>query len=175
VTRAALLLLALAGCRTRVGGEERDWYAIAGPSALPQIGVSAGVGRIVSRTDLSDWAIEAEGTFQFIDDSDFVDDGHGGTGDYWQARLGVKRFLSPGHKRSAFFGAGFVAIKAEGDGSEPLILEPAGNYWGAYGQGGFLLQLSPRWSAGPDMRFFIVGGHGVQFVPQFTWQFLFRF
>lgn len=172
---AALLLLLLVGCRSRIAHEERDWYAIAGVSALPQVGVSAGAGFVFDRTELSDWAVEAEGTYQFLDDTDFVDDNLGGAGDVWQARVGVKRFLSPGHERTFFFGAGGAWIRGTGSVGEALILEPAGDYYGGYGQVGFLTRLSDRWSGGPDFRLFIVGGHGVEVVPQFTWQFVFRF
>jgi len=170
-----LLLVVAAGCRTRIGEDRYDGYAIAGPSAFPEVGFAAGAGYIVKRTEYSDWAVEAEGTYQFLDDTDFVDDGLGASGDVWQARLGVKRFLSPGHKRTFFFGAGFAWIRGTGDRGEALILEPAGDYYGAYGQAGFLTRLSDRWSAGPDFRLLVVGGHGVEFVPQFTWQFVFRF
>lgn len=171
----ALLLLLLVGCRSRIPHDERDWYAIAGPAAIPEVGVAAGAGYVFSRTERSDWAVEAEGAYLFLDDTDFVDDGLGDSGETWQMRVGVKRFLSPGHERTFFFGAGAAWVRGTGSGGEALILEPAGDYYGGYGQAGFLTRLSDRWSAGPDFRLFIVGGHGVTVVPQFTWQFVFRF
>jgi hypothetical protein len=170
-----LVLVLFGGCHSRIPHDEQDWYAIGGPAAIPGVGVAAGIGRVFDRTEYSDWAIEAEGTYQFLDDTDFLDDGRGGSGDTYIVRLGVKRFLSPGHEHAFFLGGGVAWVRGTGDAGEALILEPPGDYYGVYGQVGFLTRLSPRWSAGPDFRLFIVGGHGVQFVPELTWQFVFRF
>jgi len=169
-----MLLVVMGGCRTRAPADEA--YAFGGPAVLPSVGLSAGTGAVFRRSETANWAVEAEYVYQFLDDKDFLDDGRPSAGDVHQVRAGFRRFSNPGRRRSFAWGGGFVFLQAAGGAkAEPLILEPAGDYYGVYGQVGFLTRLSPRWSVGPEFRLLVVGGHGVQVVPQFMWQFVMRY
>ena len=177
--RMALLLLACAmpACRTRLsGGAPRDWYAGGGFSAVPQVGLTGGFGKVVKRTQTSDWAAELYAAFQFLDDKDFADDERPGADDVTQIRAGLKHIFSPGHKRHLTIRYGAVWFRA--DGEHPLIIEGPGDYTGAYLAIGFETDLSARWTLGPEFALLLVDGsgdNGFEAVPQFTWHLIYSF
>ena len=175
--RAALLLCLLAtACRSRIPSDNvRNAFVSAGLSALPQVGVALGGGWRVATRESYDLFIEAEGTVQFLDDTDFNDDGFGGPGTFTQARLGLKHALSPGHKRHVTVRYGVLWFRARGG---VTIIDAPGDYVGAYVGLGFETELSERWTMGPEIRILLVNGTGSQgfeVVPQFAWHLIFRF
>ena len=175
--RAALLLCLLAtGCRSRLRQEHaRDAYVSAGLSALPQVGASVGAGWRAATPESYDLYVEAEGAVQFLDDTDFNDDGFGGSGTFTQASLGLKHALSPGHKRHVTVRYGVVWFRAP---TTPTILDAPGDYVGCYVGLGFETELSERWTMGPEIRVLAVygtGSQGFDVVPQFVWRLIFKF
>ena len=175
--RTALLLCLLAtGCRSRLRQEHaRKAFFGAGLSALPQVGAAVEAGWRVAARESYDLFVELEGTVQFLDDTDFNDDGLGGPGTFSQARLGLKHTFSPGHKRHLTVRYGAVWFRARGG---VTILDLPGDYIGAYLGLGFETDLSERWTMGPEIRILLVEGtdsQGFDVVPQFGWHLIFRF
>lgn len=175
---AILLLLmgTLCACSTLAKGE-RDISVNVGPSILPNIGVTTGVGQIFMRNEERDvsYTFEIQATFQPWDDEDIHDDGFPGAGNFTQFQLGVKRAWPMAEKRHWTSRAGAVWFRAEG---EPNIVQLPGDYVGVYIGFGFERRLGEHLTLGPDLSLLVVTleqSHDVDFVPQlayrFTWSF----
>jgi len=175
----ALLVLAglVAGCRTRIPSTApRDTYAGVAFSALPQVGLEAGGGKIIARPARYDLAAEGAVAFQFIDDTDLADDGRPGPGSFTQLRGGLKHTFSPGGRRHLTARYGLVWFRATG--ANPLIIDDPGDYLGIYAGVGFETDLTPTLTMGPEIRLLIVDGldgQGVQAFPQFAWNLFWNF
>jgi hypothetical protein len=174
---AALLTAALlfAGCRSRVAGYERDWYAGGSFTAVPGVGLALEGGKVVARPDTFDLAVEAQIVRHFLDDKDFADDGEADHGRMTAVRLGLKHSTSPGAKRHATFRYGAQFYRATG---VPGIVDRPGDYVGAYAGIGFETELSRNWTMGPEISVAVLRGEGdigVEVVPTFFWHFVFDF
>ena len=175
VSIAALLLAAcLAGCRSSQSRTD-DLFVDGGLSFLPQVGVAAGVGMVVRRSESADYALEVEGTYQFIDDQDLIDDGNPEQGPWYQVRLGVKQVFAPQSRRHFVLRYGIVWFEQTGITG---IIDRPGNYGGGYVGIGFETDISSRVSVGPELRFIAANGEGDigwVFVPQLALHVTFRF
>ena len=65
----------LAACSSPSSGE-RGLSVNVGFSALPNIGVTAGVGQVFRETPTASYSFELQATFQPLDDEDIHDDGN---------------------------------------------------------------------------------------------------
>jgi len=140
----ALLLCLLAGaCRSQAIKDDdvadRKFYVSAGLSALPQVGVGVGGGGRVSARENYDLYLEGEGVVQFLNDTDFNDDGFGGPGNFYQVSFGLKHSFSPKSKRHLTVRYGGVWFQATGG---QTILQQPGDYVGGYLGIGFETDLS---------------------------------
>ena len=146
-----------------------------GFSALPNLGVTAGVGQTFLRTERFEYVLELQGTLQPWDDEDLHDDGNPPAGDLTQFQLGVKRAGPWGVRRTWTGRAGAVWFRAEG---EPNIVQEPGDYLGVYVGAGFETRLTPHLSVGPDFVLMLVSlerSGEVDLVPQFRWTFTWAF
>jgi len=167
----------VAGCCTRIPSTApRDTYVGFAFSALPQVGLEAGGGKVLARPARYDLSAEVAGAFQFIDDTDLANDGNPGPGSYTQLRAGLKHTFAPGHRRHLTARYGLVWFRATGQ--FPLIIDSPGDYLGVYAGIGFETDLTPRLTMGPEIRLLIVDGldsQGVQAFPQFAWNLFWNF
>lgn len=176
--RPLLLILALAcagGCRTRIAGHPRDWYAGGAFSAIPGVGFAGGGGKVFAQREKHDWAAEAQVVHHPFDDKDLADDGFATHGRMTAVRAGFKHRFSPGHKRGATARYGVQFYRATGT---PGIVDRPGDYFGAYAGIGFETELSRRWSMGPEFSIAILEGEGaigVEVVPTFFWHLIYNF
>jgi hypothetical protein len=165
-------LLLLPACQSRVQDYARDWYLGGSFSAIPAVGLAVEGGKVIARPDTFDWAVEAQGVWQFLDDKDLADDGHASHGEMQAARLGFKHSTSPGAKRHWTLRYGFEYYHASGS---PGIVDRPGDYYGAYVGFGFETELSKRWTMGPELSAAFVGGEGTAVVPTFFWHLVYNF
>ena len=150
-------------------------HVSAGLSAIPQVGVGVGGGWRVTAREKYDLFLEAEGVVQFLNDTDFADDGFGAPGTFYQASFGLKRSYTPASKRHVILRYGVVWLDAP---NAPTVLDAPGNYVGGYLGYGFETDLSERWTMGPEIRVLGVygtGSQGFDVVPQLAWRFIFKF
>jgi len=174
-----LLLLAAVvlpvGCKSRVPGYPRDWYAGVSFSAIPGVGLAAHGGKVLARPETHDWSAEAMLIRHFLDDEDLADDGNKATGRMTAVRAGFKHATNPGHKIRATYRYGFMFYRATGT---PGIVDFPGNYYGAYGSVGFETELSRRWTMGPEFSLAFLEGEGrpgFEIVPTFFWHLIYNF
>lgn len=131
----------------------RNKYVGFSGSLLPNVGIGIGGGFIVKRAPGVQYAVELQGTYQFLDDEDFADDGNPAAGDWYQIRAGMKIISTPKFRRHLTGRFGAVWLRAEG---EPNILQDPGDYWGIYGGIGFETDLTPQISVGPELQVMLV-------------------
>jgi hypothetical protein len=175
-----LLLLAAVvlpfGCKSRVPGYPRNWYAGVSFSAIPGVGLAAHGGKVLARPDTFDWSGEAMIIRHFLDDRDLADDGHAASsGRMTAVRAGFKHSTNPGRKVHATYRYGFMFYRASGI---PGIVEAPGDYFGAYGGVGFETELSRRWTMGPEFSVAFLEGEGslgFEVVPSFYWHLIHNF
>lgn len=162
--RTALLLVAtLAACRAPP-------YVGPAFSALPLVGFEVDAG-LQLRESL---ALEAGGTLQFLDDTDFVDDGFAEPGDFVQLHAGLKHRFRGRQGRRRTLRYGLAWLRADG---EPLIIDRSGRYLGLYAGGGFETDVG-SWTVGPEFRVHCawgLEGQGFEALPQIVWHFVRRF
>ncbi|MHC4549318.1 MAG: hypothetical protein ACYTEZ_11140 [Planctomycetota bacterium] len=171
----ALHALVFTGCRSRVPGYPRNWYAGASFSAIPGVGLAAGGGKVVVRAKQHDWAAEAQIVRHFLDDKDLADDGFGDHGRMTAVRAGFKHSTNPGRTRHVTFRYGFMFYRATG---APGIVEAPGDYFGLYAGVGFETELSRRWTMGPELSLAVLEGEGslsTEVVPTFHWHLFYNF
>ncbi len=171
-----LLLLAAVvlpvGCKSRVPGYPRDWYGGVSFSAIPGVGLAAHGGKVLLRPETYDWSGEAMIIRHFLDDTDFADDGFGGSGRMTAVRAGFKHSTNPGHKIRATYRYGFMFYRATG---VPGIVDFPGDYYGAYASAGFETELSRHWTMGPEFSLAFLEGPEFQIVPTFYWHLIYNF
>lgn len=131
----------------------RKTYLDATASFLPNVGVGIGVGHVFHRSGVQDWAFELAGTYQFLDDETFADDGNPEAGDWYQLRFGLKTSSSPRSRRHFTKRVGVVWLDASG---EPNLLQEPGSYYGLYGGLGFETDVSPSLTVGPEISLMVV-------------------
>ncbi len=148
----------------------RSTYATGSLSLLPNIGLGLAAGKVLSRSSTATWSAEVGGTWQFLDDEDFADDGNPGAGDWYQIRAGAKTSFNPSGRRHLTLRYGALWLQANG---EPNILQRPGNYAGLYASVGFETDLTSRISAGPEIVVMAVTRDSefrVRSVPQFNYR-----
>lgn len=149
----------------------RSTYIDTSASFLPNVGLGLGGGVVVSRTSSATTSLELLGTWQFLDDEDFIDDGNPAAGDWYQLRLGAKMSFQPKSRRHLTLRAGGIWLQANG---EPNILDVPGDYYGVYGGVGFETDVTPCLTVGPELSLLLVtrdSDFSVEPVPQFNWHF----
>ena len=175
ISAVAVALILAAGCRSRVPGYDRDWYAGGSFTAVPGVGLAAGGGKVIAHRDTYDWAVEGQIVRHFLDDKDIADDGQAAHGRMTAVRIGMKHSVSPGSKRHATFRYGAQFYRATGT---PGIVDKPGDYFGAYASFGFETELSERWTMGPEFSVALLEGEGSigwEVVPTFFWHLWFNF
>jgi hypothetical protein len=147
----------------------RSTYIDTSLSFLPNFGGGLGGGMVVNRSANATTSLEILGTWQFLDDEDFVDDGNPKAGDWYQLRVGGKMSFAPKSRRHLTLRAGALWLQANG---EPNILDIPGDYYGIYGSVGFETDVTPCVSIGPELSLLLVtrdSDFSVEPVPQFNW------
>jgi hypothetical protein len=170
-----LLGLAVPGCRSRVAGPERGWYAGGAFSAIPGVGLAAGGGKVLGGAGTYDWAAEAQIVRHFLDDKDLADDENADHGRMTAVRAGFKHTFAPGSKRHLTVRYGFQFYRATG---VPGIVEDPGDYYGFYAGVGFETDLDEHWTMGPEISLAVMEGEGplqTEVVPTFFWHLLRNF
>ncbi|MDJ0523368.1 MAG: hypothetical protein QNJ90_14955 [Planctomycetota bacterium] len=147
----------------------RTTYVDTSLSFLPNVGAGLGGGMVISRTPQVQTSLEILGTWQFLDDEDFVDDGNPAAGDWYQIRAGAKWSFAPKSRRHLTLRAGAMWLQANG---EPNILNDPGDWFGIYGGIGFETDVTPCLTVGPELSLFLVTREeefSVEPVPQLNW------
>ncbi|MDF1700475.1 MAG: hypothetical protein P1V36_04885 [Planctomycetota bacterium] len=142
-------------------------------SFLPNLGLGFGGGHVIARRADAEFALEFHGTWQFVDDEAFADDGNPEAGDWYQVRAGLKIISNPKQRRHLTGRFGGVWLEANG---EPNILERPGTYWGVYGAIGFETDITSRITVGPELSLMLVtpdDDFDPEPVPQFNWHLIY--
>jgi hypothetical protein len=140
----------------------RDWYVTGQASFIPNVGLGLGAGRVIAQSGFQTLSAEAIGTWQFIDDETFIDDGNPAAGDLYQLRAGFKGVFSPDKRRHWVVRAGGVWFEA---GGEPNIVDVPGSYYGVYGSAGIETDVSSCLTMGPEVALLLVTPEG-EFSPE---------
>ncbi len=147
----------------------RKHYVVGSASFMPNVGLGIGGGRVLRQSSVQTLSAEVLGTWQFLDDEAFIDDGNPPAGDFFQVRVGLKSSLAPRARRHVVFRTGAVWFQASG---EPNIVDEPGDYYGLYGSVGFETDISPCLTLGPELALMAVtptSEFSVEPVPQLNW------
>ncbi len=139
-------------------------------SLLPNVGVKAFGDLVIGGSCAAPTSIEIGGTWQFLDDKSFADDGNPEADDWLQFDAGVRFTRAVACARRSVLRFGATVVRAEG---VPNIVQEEGTYFGGYVGVGFETDLSDEISIGPELTVHAVTKdgsftHGI--VPQFTWR-----
>lgn len=150
--------------------EVGDVYGMFGGSVLPNGGFYAGAGQVIASNSCAVWSVELIGTYQFIDEKTFVDDGNRPAGDWLEFQAGVAVRTHPEARRHAVFRGGAFFFHADG---EPNLIDVNGDWAGVYVGAGFETDFSDNLSVGPAITLLagvpIDGGQDYSLVPQLSW------
>ena len=140
-------------------------------SFLPNLGFELGMERVIRRSSTSILSAEVRIMNQFLDDKAIVDDGDPEAGPWYQVRAGLARASSPDEDRRVTTAFGAVWLRAEGD---PNWIQEPGDYAGLYAAVGFVADLTPTISMGPEATLMGVT-HTDRFalvrpIPQVNWR-----
>lgn len=169
-----LLILAVAflstACRTRIQ-RERPYEAAGtvGLSAVPSVGGSISLDQKFDESDFFNWAFELRGVFQGGAASS-MQQGH-----FFEAEMGVRQTLSPGHPEHLYFRYGVTWLRATGD---PNLISAPGDYFGGYAGAGYEWELNDQLSIGPEFDCILVNGEGslgTEFLPRAAFNVRFKF
>ena len=165
----AVILVLSVGCLNGTGS--RPVLVGGGPSALPNLGLSAHASVSVHEGRRIDTWLEVEVTRQFLDDSDFADDGNPSAGDWDQLRVGGRYDLAAGEDRWWMARTGLTWFHARG---KPNIVDQSGHYLGLYLELGFETAVTKSIRVGPGLAVLGVWDEddGRELVPQLTWRIL---
>ena len=145
-------------------------------SVLPNIGLSVLVADTFSESPERTWSWEVQGTGQWFDDEDLLDDGATAAGPVRQLRAGVKANLAPGELRQWIARVGALWIHVQG---VPNMLDLPGHHLGAYASFGMQTRLSDRLSVGPEVAVQLVrrteSPARWEPIPQFLYHFIWTF
>ena len=143
------------------------------PSFLPNLGVTGTVGHELGPWRGGDWALEAEATQQFLDDTEFTDSENPGAGDWTQFKLGGRWAWPYEDDRWVAVRTGAVWFRARG---EPNVINDPDDYLGGYLELGLEARIGEHWVVGPSIATMLVFDEEdsqEHVVPQVTWRILY--
>ena len=170
-TGVLVIAAACAGAPTR----PRNVSWSAGFSALPNLGLTAGMDQVFHRKNDTSYALEVLATLQPWDDEDILSDGNSHAGNFAQFQLGVKRMRPAAEDRWWTARAGALWFRAKG---EPNIVDLPGDYLGLYIGFGFEQQVNEHLTMGPDLSLLLASlesSGDLDVVPQLAWRVTFGF
>jgi hypothetical protein len=140
--------------------------------ASPAVGGSLEFGQVFARSAAADWSFEIEGGVQALDAELY---GNTSNGTWAQAQGGVKASFNPLGRGHPTARAGIAWFRT----TEPTeFVDEEGDYVGLYAGVGYEVDVSPRFTTGPEISVMAAakeGGSDPVYVPQFSWHFLYNF